>query len=178
MTTQLDLFMASAMEEEPKQPQITEEQMQRKHDKKYKQKLLTPEEWSLYRLIKYNSEVLKRKTTQREIANALGLKYNEDIKCHDACPSVWTMVSHINLSFEIEKIIITHEFEYWFGGELETQVFLDKLWQDILPRLTRYWTYLRKIKKDGQGKLLSAQLQPIDEDSQAREFVESYLRGE
>ena len=157
MLEQLDLFMASSMEEDPKQPQITEEQMQRKHDKKYKQKLLTPQEWSLYRLIKYNSEVLKRKTTQREVANALGLKYNEDIKCHDACPSVWTLISHINLSEEIEKVIINDNFTYWIGNEQETRAYLDKLWDDLEPRLTRYWRYLNKIKKNGQGKLISCQ---------------------
>ena len=175
MVEQMDLFAATNCEEPPKEKRVTEKDLQKAHDKKYKQKLLTPEEWSLYRLIKYNSEVLKRKTTQREIANALGLKYNEDIKCHDACPSVWTMITYLNLSGEIEKIIITHEFTYWIGNAEETKVFLDKLWQDIEPRLFRYWTYLRKIKKNGQGKLISAQLKPIDEDSQAREFVESFL---
>lgn len=176
MTTQLDLFAATNCEEPPREKRVSEKDLQKVHDKIYKQKLLTPEEWSLYRLIKYNSEVLKRKTTQKEIANALGLKYNDNIKNHDACPSIWTMITHLNLSGEIEKIIITHEFTYWLGGEKETQVFIDKLWSDLEPRLVRYWAYLRKIKKNGQGKLLSAQLEPIDEDSEARQFVESFVR--
>lgn len=171
MIEQLDLFLESVREEQPK---ITEKDLQKKHDKKFQQKKLTPEEWECYRIIRENS-LLGKKTTQKELCNRLGLKYNDDIKAHDPCPKIWTMISHINLSFEVEKIIITHEFEYWLGGELETQVFMDKLWQDIMPRLTRYWTFLKKLKRNGQGKLLSAQLQPIDEDSQARSFVESYL---
>ena len=32
MVEQMDLFMASAMEEKPKQPQITEEQIQKVHE--------------------------------------------------------------------------------------------------------------------------------------------------
>jgi len=174
MFDQLDLFAATNCEEPPREKRVTEKDLQKAHDKKFKQVLLTPEEWELYRIIRENS-LLDKKTTQKEICEKLGLTYNTDPKAHDPCPKIWTMITHLNLSSEIEKIIITHEFTYWLGGELETKVFLDKLWSDLEPRLFRYWAYLRKIRKNGQGKLLSAQLQPIDEDSQAREFVESFL---
>lgn len=177
MVEQLDLFFSSVKEEEPR-PKVSEKDLQKAHDKFYKQKKLTSEEWELYRIIRENSEFRGKKTTQKELCEKLGLKYNSDPKAHDPCPKIWTMISHINLSFEIEKIIITHEFTYWLGGELETQVFLDKLWQDIEPRLVRYWTYMRKIKRNGQGKLLSFQLKPIDEDSNAREFVEAFIQGD
>ena len=172
MTIQLDLFEVSIQEE--CKPQITEKEMQERHDKNYKQRLLTSEEWELYRLIKYNSEVLKRKTTQREICEKLGLKYNTDIKAHDPCPRIWTLIKNLNESNEIEKVIISFNFEYWLGNEQETKVYMDKLWNDLEPRLVRYWKYLKKIKKNGQGKLLSTQLEPIDEESHARKFVESY----
>lgn len=176
MCEQLDLFCSSASDDfEVKHKKITENDLQKAHDRKFKQVLLNPEEWALYRLIKYNSEVLDRRTTQKEICDKLGFKYNDDPKAHDPCPKIWTMISHLNLSNEIEKVIISFNFEYWIGNAEETKVFLDKLWQDIEPRLFRYWTYLRKVKKNGQGKLLSAQLKPIDEESQAREFVESFL---
>lgn len=176
MFEQIDLFLASVSDDiEPRHKKITEDDLQKAHDRSYKQKLLTPEEWELYRIIRENSEVWNRKTTQKELCERLGLKYNDDPKAHDPCPKIWTMISHLNLSGEIEKIIITHEFNYWLGGEKETQVFLDKLWQDIEPRLFRYWTYLKKVKRNGQGKLLSAQLKPIDDESAAREFVESFI---
>lgn len=158
---------------------VSEEDLQKKHDKKFKQKKLTPEEWECYRIIRENSELFGRRTSQKEIAERLGLKWNDDPKAHDHCPKVWTIIEHLNMSGEIEKVIISFNFEYWLGNKAETEVYLDKLWSDLMPRLKRYWTYYNKIKKDGQGKLLSAQLQPIDEDSQAREFVESYLnKGE
>jgi len=177
MVDQLDLFLSSASDdcEVRHNKKVTEEDLQKKHNKKYKQRILTPEEWECYRLIRYNSEILNRRTSQREIADKLGLKWNDDPKAHDHCTKVWTIIEHLNMSDEIEKVIISFNFEYWLGNKAETEVFLDKLWSDLMPRLKRYWTYLNKIKKNGQGKLLSAQLQPIDEDSQARQFVESFL---
>lgn len=180
MVDQLDLFATSVSDDyDSKHKRIKEKDLQEKHDNKFKQRLLTPQEWECYRLIKYNSEVLNRRTSQKEIAEKLGLKWNSSETCHDHCPKTWTIIEHLNLSGEIEKIIISHEFNYWLGNQAETKVFIDKLWNDLSPRLSRYWKYLQKIKKDGQGKLLSAQLQPIDEDSQARSFVESYLnKGE
>ena len=176
MVEQLNLFLASVQEDNEPRKKVDENYLQKQHDKSYKQKLLTPQEWELYRLIKYNSEVLDRRTTQKEICEKLGLTYNDDPKAHDHCPKVWTMIKNLNESNEIEKVIISFNFEYWLGNEAETKVYLDKLWTDLAPRLRRYWLYLQKINKDGQGKLLSTQLNPIDEDSQAREFVESFLR--
>lgn len=175
MFEQLDLFLQTVKEEETKP--ITEKELQKIHDKKYSQRKLKPSEWELYRLIKYNSEVLNRRTTQREICDKiLEYKWNDDPKAHDHCSSIWTAIKNLNESDEIEKIIISFNFEYWLGNEAETKVYLDTKWADLAPRLKRYWLYLQKINKDGQGKLLSAQLQPIDDESQAREFVESFLR--
>ena len=178
MVEQMDLF-ACSVSEEVVSKKITEDDLQKAHDKKYTQKLMTPQEWELYRLIKYNSEVLDRRTSQKEIAEKLGLKWNSSETCHDHCPKVWTLIEHINLSGETEKVIISFQFEYWIGNENETKVYLDKLWNDLAPRLSRFWIYTQKAKRDGQGKLLSTQLKPIDDSSSAREYVESYLnKGE
>ena len=177
MVEQIDLFFASVSEDNEPRKKVDENYLQKQHDKKYKQRLLTSEEWALYRLIKYNSEVLDRRTTQREICDKIPeYKWNDNPLAHDHCSSIWTAIKNLNESNEIEKVIISFNFTYWLGGKEETQVFLDKLWTDLAPRLRRYWLYLQKINKDGQGKLLSTQLNPIDEDSQAREFVESFLR--
>lgn len=153
---------------------ITEEDLQEIHDKKCKEKRLSPQDWAVYRLIYHNSIVENRKTTQKEICDKIeGFVYNDDPLVHDHCSKVWTSIKNNNESFEHEKIIISHNFEYWIGGEEETKVFMDKLWNDLAPRLSRYWTYLSKIKRNGQGKLFSTSLKPIDE-SKAREFVESF----
>ena len=59
-------------------------------------------------------------------------------------------------------------------NEEETKEFLDNLWKALEPRLTRYWNYYKKVKRHNQGKLLSNQLQPIDEDSKAEQFFNCF----
>ena len=138
---------------------------------------LTPRQWALYRLIKHNSLVEHRKTTQKEICDTLfeyGYKYNDSITAHDHCTTIWRDIAKNNLSLEHDKIIISDNFEYWIGNEEETQEFLDQLWKDLCPRLVRYWNYKQKVARNGQGQLLTTQLNPIDEDSKARAFIESY----
>ena len=161
MTEQLDIFEESAKN------QVEEEQEHKSE--------LTPRQWALYRLIKYNSLVEHRKTTQKEICDTInGYEWNEDEKCHDHCPAIWKDIKDNNESYEHDKIIISRNFEYWIGNEEETQEFLDRLWKDLCPRLVRFWNYKNKVARNGQGQLLSTKLNPIDENSKAREFIESY----
>lgn len=163
MVEQLDMFAASVCEEE-KTP-------------KKKDSGLTPRQWALYRLIKLNSLIHCRKTTQREIYEELkeyGYAWNDDPKIHDHCSAIWKDVKDNNESYEHDKIIICKNFEYWIGNEKETKKYLDKLWKDLCPRLVRYWNYKSKLARNGQGQLFSTKLNPIDESSKAREFIESY----
>ena len=164
MVEQLDLF------------KITEEDLQEIHDNKTTEKKLTPRQWKLYNLVKSNSEQ-GLKTTQREIFEKVdGYVWNDEITCHDHCVVINSDVRAINLSPRTEKLICYKNFEYWLGTKEESKEFIDDLWQQLIPRLTRYWFYVNKLKEDGQGKLLSKALKPIDATSDAREFVESYLR--
>lgn len=163
MVEQMDIFAASNYESE----EIEREQ--ERHSS------LTPRQWAVYRLIYTNSLVLKRKTSQREIYELInGYEWNNDEKCHDHCPAIWTDITANNLSVSHDKIIISKNFEYWIGNEEETQDFLNDLWNQLSPRLMRYWFYKNKVSKNGQGKLLSNDLKPIDSNSKAREFIESY----
>ena len=172
MTEQLDLFFQSAIQEEQK---LTEKDIQKAHDRKYKENLLTPRQWVLLNLIKHNSLVENRKTTQREICNTIETyEWNDDEKCHDHCVAIWNDIKDINLSRQTDKVIISKNFEYWIGDESETKSFIDKLWNDLEPRLMRYWAYLKKVERNGQGQLLSRRLEPIDDTSKAREWIESY----
>lgn len=171
MTEQLDLFFQSAIQEENK---VSEKDLQEKHDRKYKETLMTPRQWALLNLIKNNS-FMGKKTTQKEICDqGIGYEWNNDEKCHDHCVAIWTDIKDINLSYQTDKVIISKNFEYWIGDESETKSFIDKLWNDLEPRLMRYWAYLKKVERNGQGQLLSRKLEPIDETSKAREFIESY----
>ena len=167
MFEQIDLFSAS----------ITEEEMQEQHDKHYKQKKLETRQWALFNLIYHNSIVECRKTTQREICDKLGeygYKWNSDEKCHDHCTTIWSDITKLNLSGQNDKVIISKDFFYWIGNEEETKEFVNNLWNDLLPRLVRYWNYSKKISKDGQGQLFSTRLDPISENSKAREFIDAY----
>lgn len=169
MNEQLDLFASSC--------QVTEQDLQKKFDDETKQDLLTPRQWALFRLIQHNSLIENRKTTQREIYEKLreyGYEWNDDEKAHDHCVAVWSDIKDLNLSYQNDKVIISKNFEYWIGNEKETQEFLDKLWSDLCPRLIRYWNYSQKVSRDGQGQLFSTRLDPIDDNSKARKFIESY----
>lgn len=172
---QMDLWYASAIVEEQK---TTEQDLQKQHDKECQEHHLTPRQWKLLNLIKNNSLVGNRKTTQREIYDALkeyGYEWNEkDANTHDHCVAIWNDIKDINLSYDTDKIIISKNFEYWIGNEEETQAFLDKLWSDLAPRLIRYWAYLKKAQRNGQGLLIDRKGNAIDENSKARAFIESY----
>lgn len=165
MVEQIDLFAATNCDYEE----------EKKQQSKVRNSNLSPRQWAVYRLIYTNSIVLRKKTTQREIYDSVnGYEWNDDEKCHDHCPAIWTDITANNLSFSHDKIIISKNFEYWIGNEKETQEFLNDLWNQLAPRLMRYWFYKAKVRKNGQGKLLSNDLEPIGDNSKAREFIESY----
>ncbi len=170
---QLDMFYASAMESERK---VTEQDLQNAHDKKYQEpKKLTPRQWALLHLVKINSQN-GEKTTQRQIYDYCnGYEWNDDDTCHDHCPAIWNDIKDINLSYETDKLIISKNFEYWLGNEQETLDFISRLWNDLEPRLMRYWAYLKKVNRDGQMTLVDRKGNVITENSKARRFIESYL---
>lgn len=156
---------------------ITENDLQKTFDRATTQTRLSPRCWALWRLIEHNSLVEHRKTSQREICDKLfdyGYKWDNDEKVHDHCSMIWTDIKDNNESYEHEKIIISKDFNYWIGNDEETREFIDNLWKALYPRLCRYWNYDKKHKRNGQGKMLSTQLEPIDDESKARRFVESY----
>jgi len=174
MVEQLDLFYAASLKEEEK---TTEQDLQEKFDDKHKEKKLTPRQWRLLDLIKLNSLVGLKKTSQREICDALkeyGYEWNDSETCHDHCPAIWKDIKDINLSYETDKLIISDNFMYWIGDENETKEFVDKLWNDLEPRLVRYWAYLKKIARNGQGIFIDRKGNFIDEKSSARDYIESY----
>lgn len=125
---------------------------------------LNPRQWALYRLIHRNSFVEHRKTTQREIydkLNRYGYEWCESNNTSDHCSAIWSDVTANNLSLEHDTIIITENYVYWIGSKKETESFLRKLWKDLSPRLHRYWFYVQKVGRDGQGKLYDKNLNPI-----------------
>ena len=136
---------------------------------------LTTKQWQLYNLIKENS--LKGvKTTQLEICQKIdGYEWKYRKGTTDKCSAIWNDVRDLNLSSETEKIIITHRYTYWIGNEQETEDYLKACWRQIAPALNRYWSIVRKIKSNGQYKLLSTKGDIIDAESKARAYVESFI---
>ena len=136
---------------------------------------LNTRQWQLYNLIKENS--LKGvKTTQLEICNRIdGYDYRDRKGTTDKCSAIWNDVRDINLSSETEKVIITHKYTYWIGSEEETEEYLKACWNAIAPALKRYWSLVKKIKSNGQYKLLSTKGDIIDAESKARAYVESFI---
>ena len=138
---------------------------------------LTPRCWALYRLIKYNSLVEHRKTTQKEICDKLseyGYVYDSSEKTHDHCSAIWKDIKDNNESLEHEHIIISKNFEYWIGSKEENEQYLKDLWKALAPRLTRYWNYYKKLGLDGQGKLLDKNNNPIDDNSVSKKFFDCF----
>ena len=136
----------------------------------------TTQQWELYKLIRHNSLVNHRKTTQREICDAFPEAY---IYCDrdnstDKCSQIWLDVQTINESATLEKFIITEKYEYWIGSQRECERYLKRLWNSISPRLLRFHNIANKMKVNGQGKLLGAGGLPIDDDSKARRFYEAF----
>lgn len=110
----------------------------------------------LLTLIQINSRVYNRKTTQREIYEKLkdyGYEWRDDPKSHDHCSTIWNDIAEINLNQNLPYLIISKNFEYWLGTKEETEMYLDKLFSDLKPRLTRVWRYIKKLNKDGQYDL-------------------------
>ena len=152
MFEQLDLFAAMNCDYE-----------EEKEERQPQESSLTPRAWATYRLIKHNSLVEHRKTTQREIYEKVrGYEWDNDEKTHDHCPAIWTDIKDNNESLEHDKIIIFKNFQYWIGSERETQRFLRDLWRALAPRLHRYWAFVNKVKMDGQGKLLDKNGNPLN----------------
>ena len=141
-------------------------------------KKLTSRQWDLYDLIRANS-MLGRRTTQLEICQKIsGYEYKDRKGTTDKCSAIWTDINIINLSTQTEKLILTERYTYWIGDAKETTEYLDGYWESLVPSLTRYWKMLKKIKNNGQYKLLSTRGDVIDPSSKARAFVESFLETE
>ena len=147
-------------EEEPKvEPQPQEE------ERRPQETSLTPRQWAAYRLIKHNSLIEHRKTSQREIYEKVeGYTWNDKETAHDHCPAIWSDINANNESKEHQHWVLGENFEYWIGSKREYIEFLRTKWGEIAPRLHRYWELVRFLGYDGQGRLYDKNLNPISND--------------
>lgn len=140
-------------------------------------KKLTPQLWELYNFIKERT-LTDTKTTVKDICEEFPKTYHLNSKeCNFSnCPKLYEDIDFVNSSEEIEKIIIKDHNNFYLATEEQAKDYANRLFNRALKTLKKYYVVDKKIKRDGQGKILSCQLTPIDEQSQAREFVESFIR--
>ncbi len=146
-----------------------------------KAKKLTPRQWATYNLIKDASSRGVKVSIEEIVANYHesahkgGYSLSTGVGSHDICCAVWQDVTALNASTEVEKIIIIDDFTYRLATEEEAEAYYAELRTKALRALQRAFAIKKKIRKDGQGKLISCQGEAITEDSKARPFVEAFL---
>ncbi len=135
---------------------------------------MTSRQWRLYDFIKERT-IQGDTLTQKDICDNL-TEYVYNDRPNDKCPMIWRDVDFINHSLEVEKIIVVDKFTYRIGTREESEAYAEKLLIGAVKKFKRYWSVYNKIRKDGQGKLISNQNRPIDEKSRARDFVEAFIK--
>lgn len=147
---------------------------------------LSPMEWAIYRYIRKKSYLQTdnpddKWTTQRELVDVVNsdltindkLEYNEGDYNH--CRRLWTIINGINQSGKVQKIIVTKNYKYKLGTKKECKEYFRKLRKDALLKLVRLSVLERRMEQNGQGQLLSQDLNPITDESSARGFLESLV---
>lgn len=129
--------------------------------------------WELYRLIKDRPNI-----TVKEVCEAMPKYYSYKESEHNFtnCPAIYEDIDYIMQSPEVEKIIIKDEGKFRLGTEEECIDYANKLYSRGTRIMAKYGAISRRISADGQGKLLSAQGNPIDKNSGARPFVEAFIQ--
>lgn len=138
---------------------------------------LTPLEWKVYRAIEASEEPI----AQKDLCEAVGLAYRPleshegGIKHRDGCRKLWNIVQHLNDTTEVEKmVVVTPDYRYSLATEEEARKKADRYHRQALTLMRREYALRRKMRLNGQGKLLSAQGNPIDSKSKANPFFEAY----
>ena len=128
-----------------------------KEQEKTKVPNLIPRQWALYRLIRHYSlrTSVKRLPNSERFATycpniTLGTMTS---KLTTTALWIWSDIKNLNLSYEIDKIVISENFEYWLGDKTQTDDFINGLWDDLFPRLSRYWATRRKVARNGQREV-------------------------
>jgi hypothetical protein len=141
---------------------------------------MTPRQWALYRLLLSRS-VLNWDSSQRDIYECYpdsihedGYHFVDNPKHGDHIRELWDDVQAINSTDEVDKIIVVKDYSYKLGTPEECSSEFSKLFRKHQESLKRALAILSKMRKDGQGKLLSNAMKEIKEDSSAKLFIESF----
>ena len=138
---------------------------------------LNTRQWAFYNFLK--RQALKDETewlTKYEINWWVdGYELNTSETAHDECSLMNNDRIAINNSGEVDKLILVKDNKFKIATYEEAIEMSKDLYNQALKLLNRMSIINSKIKRDGQGKLLSNQLNPIDEDSKARLWYETFM---
>ena len=147
--------------------------------KKLKKKM-TPLDWAVYNFIKKVTLGNKDSVSQKQIYDAMKEQGNQvtwsdkQNQHNDHCRWLADCVERINMSPEVDHLIIHHAYRYRLAT-LEEALTLEAQYRNrIVLASKRRMAIVRKIKRHNQGKLLSNKCLPIDENSQAKRFHEAF----
>lgn len=140
---------------------------------------LTPHLWRLYRFIELRTD-FQLKTSVRDIVDEFPDNYylKEQKGNYSNCPQVYKDIDTLNASYEVDKTIIKNNNDFRLGTKEETTKYKNKLKREGIRLLVKAYNIDRKMRRDNQGKLLSNQLNPIDENSVAKLFHEAFIGGD
>lgn len=138
---------------------------------------LTPNQWKLYRYLRDRS-LFSLDTCVAEICDYMPEAYtlNGKESNFSNCPNLYRDIYVINASSEVEKIIIKDNNNFKLATKEEARKYADKMKERAIKVFKKYWDVERKIANDGQGKLISCQNKAIDATSDARQFVETFIK--
>lgn len=136
-----------------------------------KEKKLTPRQWSLYNLLRANADQFYTKKEICEIIPAFTYKQEKWDKCVD----IWNDMNEINKSLEVDGIIVMKNQLFKFGTKEEVKEFRNSKIRKLKKLVSQIEMFDIKTNRDNQGKLISNQNKPIDEESKAKRFYETYF---
>ena len=113
-----------------------------------------------------------------EIADYLGNDYytiNTSKHAHDVCSTMNLDRITINNSLEVDKIILIKDNTFKIATEQEARQLEEELYNQAMKLLERKSMLVAKRLRNNQGKVLSNQLNPIDDKSRAEKFYETFV---
>lgn len=132
---------------------------------------MTPRQWNLYNLLKANPD---KWFTQKEIVDSVqGYEYHN--RNNDKAPQIREDKKAINASLEVDKIIVMKKYCFKLGSEKEIEHERSKHLKRLKAQLDEIKAIDKKLSQNGQGKLLSNKCKEIGENSNVKEFHETYL---
>lgn len=142
---------------------------------------LTPRQWRLHDLLSDGKH--DRYYSKKEICEMLPehYTYNTNPHKHDKCIDIYNDSKALQDAWSlIGKVLIRNpQGDIKFAkDDAEAEEYAERLYQRAMTPLIEYSIIKRKIRRDGQGRLISGRGDVIDEKSLANQFWESFAPNE